>query len=281
MIKSAGHEFFISPEETPMNLHLSDKHVLITGGSKGIGLACAQAFLEEGARVTIVSRDAAHLQAARQSLQAGFAAARIHTVAANLRHAEDALAALDSAEAAWGPVDVLVNSAGAAKRTPAPELTPEAFADAMQAKYFTTIHMLTPCIQRMAARGKGAVVNVVGNGGKVASPIHLPGGAANAALMLVSAGMAAAYGAQGIRVNAVNPGLTLTDRLQEGMAADARLKGIGIDEAMAQAVAKIPLGRMAEPAEIANAVLFLASSQASYITGICMSMDGALNPIVV
>ncbi len=264
-----------------MDLHLRDKHILITGGSKGIGLACAQGFLAEGSRVTLVSRDAANLARAQQQLLAACPGARIHTVAANLRDAAAALAALDSAEIALGPVDVLVNSAGAAKRTPAAELTPEAFADAMQAKYFTTIHMLTPTLQRMAARGQGAVVNIVGNGGKVASPIHLPGGAANAALMLVSAGMAAAYGPQGIRVNAVNPGLTLTDRLHEGMAADARLKGIDTQEAMAQAVAKIPLGRMAEPEEIANAVLFLASSQASYVTGICMSMDGALNPIVV
>jgi NAD(P)-dependent dehydrogenase (short-subunit alcohol dehydrogenase family) len=281
VIKLAGFELSISSEKNTMDLHLSDKHILITGGSKGIGLACAQGFLAEGARVSLVSRDSAHLDAARAQLQATFPAERIHTVAANLRDASAALAALDSAEAAFGPVDVLVNSAGAAKRTPAPELTPEAFADAMQAKYFTTIHMITPCIQRMAARGQGAVVNVVGNGGKVASPIHLPGGAANAALMLVSAGFAAAYGAQGIRVNAVNPGLTLTGRLQEGMAADARLKGIETEEAMAQAVAKIPLGRMAEPEEIANAVLFLASPKASYVTGICMSMDGALNPIVV
>jgi NAD(P)-dependent dehydrogenase (short-subunit alcohol dehydrogenase family) len=264
-----------------MDLHLRDKHILISGGSKGIGLACAQAFLEEGARVTLVSRDSANLNAARQKLQLTFEADRICTVAADLRNASAALNALDSAEVTFGPVDVLVNSAGAAKRTPAPELTPEAFADAMQAKYFTYIHVITPTIQRMAARGQGAVINVVGNGGKVASPIHLPGGAANAALMLVSAGLAAAYGPQGIRVNAINPGLTRTDRLQEGMAADARLKGISTEEAIAQAVGKIPLGRMAEPEEVANAVLFLASSKASYITGICMSMDGALNPIVV
>jgi NAD(P)-dependent dehydrogenase (short-subunit alcohol dehydrogenase family) len=274
-------DILISAEQHTMDLHLRDKHILITGGSKGIGLACAQGFLAEGSRVTLVSRDAANLARAQQQLLAACPGARIHTVGANLRDAAAALAALDSAEIALGPVDVLVNSAGAAKRTPAAELTPEAFADAMQAKYFTTIHMLTPTLQRMAARGQGAVVNIVGNGGKVASPIHLPGGAANAALMLVSAGMAAAYGPQGIRVNAVNPGLTLTDRLHEGMAADARLKGIDTQEAMAQAVAKIPLGRMAEPEEIANAVLFLASSQASYVTGICMSMDGALNPIVV
>ena len=151
----------------------------------------------------------------------------------------------------------------------------------MQAKYFSYIHMIDSTIKRMAQRGKGNIVNVVGNGGKVASPVHLPGGAANAALMLASVGLANAYAPDGIRVNVVNPGLTLTDRMHEGFAVDARLKGISPDEVMAQSVARIPLGRMATPEEIANAVVFLASPKASYITGICMSMDGALSPIVV
>ena len=263
-----------------MELHLGDKHILITGGSKGIGLASAQAFLAEGARVTLVSRDAANLARARQQL-ADHDAQRIHTHAADLRDADAALAVLNAAEAALGPVDVLVNSAGAARRTPAPELTPQAWHDAMQAKYFSYIHMIDPVIKRMAQRGRGCIVNVVGNGGKVASPIHLPGGAANAALMLVTAGLAAAYAPQGIRVNAVNPGLTLTDRLQEGLAADARLQGIGTDEAMRRAVARIPLGRMAEPEEIARVVLFLASEAASYVTGVNMSLDGAATPLVL
>ena len=263
-----------------MDLHLRDKNILITGGSKGIGLACAEAFLSEGARVTLVSRDADNLQRARERL-AHHGQDRIHTHAADLRDASAAHRALDAAEATFGPVDVLVNSAGAAKRTPAPELTPQAWQDAMQAKYFSYIHMIDPTIKRMAQRGQGNIVNVVGNGGKVASPIHLPGGAANAALMLASAGLAAAYGPQGIRVNAVNPGATRTDRLQEGLAADARAQGIGADEAMQRAVARIPLGRMAEPEEIARTVLFLASDAASYVTGVCMTMDGAASPIVV
>ena len=82
-------------------------------------------------------------------------------------------------------------------------------------------------------------------------------------------------------MNAINLGLTRTDRLQEGMLADARLQGISFEEVMQRAVAKIPMGRMAEPEEIARVVLFLASDAASYVTGINMSMDGATTPIVV
>ena len=93
--------------------------------------------------------------------------------------------------------------------------------------------------------------------------------------------MVNAYAVQGIRVNAINPGLTLTDRLQEGMLADARLQGISAEDAMQRAVAKIPMGRLAEPEEIARVVVFLASDAASYVTGINMSMDGATTPIVV
>jgi NAD(P)-dependent dehydrogenase (short-subunit alcohol dehydrogenase family) len=264
-----------------MDLQLQGKHIFITGGSKGIGLACARGFLQEGARVSLVSRQVSHLEKAQGILQAEFPAAHVFTFAADLTQAQLALDALNAAENALGPVDVLVNSAGAAKRTPVDELTPQAWADAMQAKYFTYINIIDPTIKRMAQRRAGAVVNIVGNGGKVASPIHLPGGSANAALMLASVGLANAYGPHGVRVNAINPGLTLTDRLQEGFAADARMRGVSTEEVLNQSIAKLPLGRIAAPEEIANAAVFLASSKASYISGICMSMDGALNPIVV
>jgi len=99
--------------------------------------------------------------------------------------------------------------------------------------------------------------------------------------MLASSGLAAAYADKGVRVNAVNPGLTLTERLQEGMQAEARQQGISMEEALARAKATRPLSRIAEPNEIADAVVYLASSRASYITGAVVAMDGAVTPMVV
>ncbi len=265
-----------------MNLELESLHILITGGSKGIGLACARGFLAEGARVTLVSRTMETLLAAQAALTKEFGdASRINVVAADLRDALQAERAVEAIERDFGAVDVLVNSAGAAKRTPAAELTTDSWHDAMQAKFFTYIHVINPLIKKMGERGRGAVVNVIGSGGKVAAVTHLAGGAANAALMLASAGLAAAYASKGVRVNAVNPGLTLTERLQEGMQAEARQQGISMEEALTRAKATRPLGRIAEPSEIADAVVYLASNRASYITGAVLAIDGAVTPMVV
>ena len=264
-----------------MNLELTNLHVLITGGSKGIGLACAHGFIAEGARVTLVARTLETLQSAQRELQSVAPGATVNFVAADLRNATEAERMVDAVERDFGPVDVLVNSAGAAKRTPAAELTAASWHDAMQAKFFTYIHVINPLIKKMGERGRGAVVNVIGSGGKVAAVTHLAGGSANAALMLASAGFAAAYAGKGVRVNAVNPGLTLTERLHEGMQAEARQQGISMEEALTRAKATRPLGRIAEPSEIADAVVYLASNRASYITGAVVAMDGAVTPMVV
>jgi NAD(P)-dependent dehydrogenase (short-subunit alcohol dehydrogenase family) len=238
--------------------------------------------LAEGARVTLVSRTMQTLLAAQATLTREFGdTSRANVIAADLRDAAINKRAVETIERDFGPVDVLVNSAGAAKRTPAAELTAASWNDAMQAKFFTYIHVINPLIKKMGERGHGAVVNVIGAGGKVAAVTHLAGGAANAALMLATAGFAAAYAGKGVRVNAVNPDLALTERLQEGMQAEARHQGISIEDALTQARATRPLGRIAEPSEIGDAVVYLASNRASYITGAVVAMDGAVTPMVV
>ena len=254
-----------------MDLGLKDKAVLVTGASKGIGLACVAAFLREGARVAMVSRSQANLDAALAGL-AGLG--RPVTIAADLTRSDDAARAVDAAEAALGPLDVLVNSAGAAKRYAPEELEASAWHAAMDAKFFSYVHPLDLVVRRMGARGRGAIVNIIGIGGKVASPTHLPGGAANAALMLVTAGLAATYGPKGVRVNGINPGGTLTGRVQEGLAAEARMTGKSPDDLLAAQQARIPLRRLGTPEEVAEVALFLASDRASYVTGAIVPMDG-------
>lgn len=261
-----------------MNLGLTGKTVLITGGSKGIGLACARAFLEEGARVAIASRDEANLRAAARELASPDDA--LVTIVADLTRAEAAKAMVDEAERRLNCIDVLVNSAGAARRTLPDELTAQAWHAAMDAKYFTYIHTLDAVLPRMAARGRGAVVNIIGTGGKIATPYHLPGGAANSALMLATAGLAQVYGPKGVRITAINPAATLTGRVTEALKLEAKMRGLSEQEVLAQGQAKVPLGRYAAPEDIANLTLFLASDKASYVTGAIIPMDGGANPII-
>jgi NAD(P)-dependent dehydrogenase (short-subunit alcohol dehydrogenase family) len=258
-----------------MELGLSGKIVIVTGGSKGIGLACAKAFIGEGAKVGIISRSAANIERALAELPGAVGQA------ANLSDEAEALRALEALEAQLGPIDVLVNSAGAARRMPADELSPSAYRAALDAKFFSYVNVIDPVVKKMAARRRGVIVNVIGNGGKVASPMHIAGGSANAALMLVTAGLATAYAGKGVRIVAVNPGVTNTERVAEGLEAEARQSAISVEEARGRSTARIPMGRIARPEEIADTVVYLASERSSYVTGVTISMDGSAVPVVV
>ncbi len=125
--------------------------------------------------MAIIGRSEAHLAAARTALVADAPGADPFTVAADLSDAAQAAHAVDAAATALGGIDILVTSAGAARRTPPAELTPQSWRDAMDAKYFSYMHVIDPVIKRMAQASHGAIVNVVGMGGKVASPTHWPG----------------------------------------------------------------------------------------------------------
>jgi NAD(P)-dependent dehydrogenase (short-subunit alcohol dehydrogenase family) len=261
-----------------MDLKLADKVVIVTGASKGIGLACAEGFLREGAKVALVSRSRKNLDAALAQLPQS--AHKPLGIVADLTRADDAGQMVAEVVARLGPVDVLVNSAGAARRTAPDDLTAQAWHDAMDAKFFSYLHPIDIVVKQMAARGRGVIVNVIGMGGKVANPIHLPGGAANAALMLATAGLAAAYGPKGVRVNAISPGTTLTGRVQEGLAVEAKMTGMLESELLARQQAKIPLRRAGTPEEVAQVMLFLASDAASYVTGAIIPMDGGMAAVI-
>lgn len=262
-----------------MQLELAGRVVLVTGGSKGIGLACAEAFAEEGARVAIASRGPDHLAAAARLLVGK--GHRVETFPADLSAPGAAERLVADVEQRLGALDVLVTCAGAARRHAPEALDAAAWREGMDAKFFPTILAVQAALPGMVRRGRGAVVNVVGQGGKVASPTHLSGGAANAALMLASAGLASAHAARGVRVNVINPGFTLTDRVARASELEAERLGISPAEARQRMEERIPLGRFARPDEIAAVAVFLASDRASYLTGAVIPMDGGAAATVV
>jgi NAD(P)-dependent dehydrogenase (short-subunit alcohol dehydrogenase family) len=271
-----------------MDLGLKNKVVLITGGSKGIGLACARAFAVEGAKVAIVSRDPANLARAREQLASE--GLHVHLTRADLHESQGAADIVEEVTTAVGPIDILINSAGAARRYDPETLDAEAFRATMEAKYFPYIYPQQEVLRRMAERVKaakpgenaepGTIVNIIGMGGKVATDIHIAGGAANAALMLATVGLAHYYARYGIRINAINPGSTLTERVEEVVKMDAAQQGVNMAEALARSQANVPLGRFAKPEEIADVALFLASRRASYVTGAIVPMDGGSTPLI-
>jgi NAD(P)-dependent dehydrogenase (short-subunit alcohol dehydrogenase family) len=261
-----------------MDLGLTDSVVVVTGASKGIGFACAAAFAREGARVALVSRSQANLDAARARI--GDAKHAPVTFVADMIDAAATARMVDAVEAALGPIDVLVNSAGAAKRYAPDDLSAQAWHDAFDAKFFSYIHPLDIVVRRMAARGRGSIVNIIGAGGKTANPVHIPGGSANAALMLATAGLAVAHGPKGVRINAINPGGTLTDRVQQGLDVESKMTGVAAAEILERQQARIPLRRLGKPEEIAQVALFLASARASYVTGAIVPMDGGAGAVI-
>ena len=261
-----------------MDLKLDGRVVVVTGASKGIGYSCAEAFAVEGAKVALVSRSQANLDVALARLPRGGSAPL--AIAADMTSREGTEAMVARVENTLGDIDVLVNSAGAARRYAPDELDAQAWHDAMDAKFFSYIHPTDAVLKRMAPRGRGSIVNIIGAGGKVATPVHLPGGAANAALMLATVGLANAFGPRGIRINGINPGATMTGRVQEGLRAESRMTGLGEAELLSRNEARIPLKRYGTSEEIARVALFLASEQASYLTGAIIPMDGGASSVI-
>ena len=253
-----------------MDLNLKGKRVLVTGGSKGIGQACAKVFAEEGASVMIASRDGAALEAAAKDIQAK-TGAEVKWKAADLSKpgvAEDL--------AKWaGDLDILVNNAGAIPGGDLLKVDETTWRNAWDLKVFGYINLTRAVYAQMKAKKRGVVVNVLGNAGEKLNAAYIAGSTANAGLMAFTRALGGASHADGIRVLGVSPGPVETDRLLKLYKQMAEAK-LGDANRYRELYAGMAFDRPATSDEIAWTVVFGASDRSSYTTGIYITIDGGL-----
>ena len=256
-----------------MDLGLKDKVAAITGASKGIGYACAETLLREGAKVAICARTAETLEAAAERLRED-TGGEVLPVQADMGVREDARRFMQAVYDHFGRIDILINCAGSSPGGLLEDITEEQWFASMNLKFMGYVRAMTEAIPLMRKGGGGSIVNVVGNDGVKPIYFELTPSAANAADLAVNAALAEQYGPQGIRINAVNPGPVATDRwdgLEKQMAKD---KGITQEEAHKLALRSLPLGRICTAQEVANVAVFVASECASYMNGASITVDG-------
>ena len=256
-----------------MNLELTGKVVVVTGASRGIGRAVALGMADEGARVVAVARDKGALdkltvEARTRSKQDAVA------IGADLSQLSEVERVVDEARRACGRIDVLVNNAGAIRGGSFLDIPDAQWLQDWSLKLMGYIRMARAVFPIMKAQGGGRIVNVTGAAARNPTATYLTGGAANAALTNFTKGLADLGAECGILVTAVSPAATKTERWDQLMEQQAKASGKTVAEMRAAAEAPYKLGRIATPEDIADVVCFLASARASFINGICITVDG-------
>ncbi|MCW5745091.1 MAG: SDR family oxidoreductase [Alphaproteobacteria bacterium] len=251
-----------------MDLNIAGRTVLITGGSKGIGYACAEAFAAEGCHVHIASRSADNLAAARDRLRSRFnVPVEIHPVDLSVGDAARALVA------GCADADILVNNAGAIPRGDLLDMDEAKWRAAWELKVFGYINTTRAMLERMYARKRGVIINIIGLAGELPTYDYITGSMGNASLMQFTRAVGSKSVDQGVRVLAINPPATRTDRLETLMRSQAQ-KQFGDAERWRELTRHLPFGRPAEPSEIADLTVFLASDRSAYTSGVVFSVDG-------
>ena len=261
-----------------MDLGLRDRVCVVTGSTGGIGLAAARLLVSEGARVVVNGRDADRVDAARRESGAALG------VAADLSRPEAPGELLGRVASELGPVDCLVNNVGLAYQADFLAVADHEWDELWQVNVMSFVRAIRAVVPSMRERGAGVIVNVSSTAAKRPSAAMPHYSVTKAAVLSLSRLVADLYAKDGIRCNAVTPGPTATDAwLGAGGLADqqAERSGAEREEVLVSVGAGRPLGRLAEPDEIAAVIAFLCSDRASYVTGAAWSADGGTVPIIV
>jgi 3-oxoacyl-[acyl-carrier protein] reductase len=256
-----------------VELELKGKVALVTGASRGIGRAVAQALAREGAEVALCSRKAADLDAAAaRILQA--TGVKALCVPGDLSTLAGVDAAVAATRARYGRIDILINNAGAIRGGDFLNIPDQQWSEDWSLKLLGYIRMARAVFPLMQAQGGGRICNIVGAAARNPTPAYLTGGAANAALINFTKGLADLGAPSKILVNAVSPAATATERWDDMIKERSTATGRSVDDLNAEAAQAYALGRIATPEDIADLVTFLVSARASFVTGVCITVDG-------
>lgn len=251
-----------------MDLGLNGKKVVVTGASKGIGRAVAEAFAAEGARLVLASRDAKALRGVAQAIGGD-----AEIVVADLASDAGRAALFD----AHGDADILVNNAGAIPRGGINDVTMAAWRAGWELKVFGYIDLCQRFYPGMAARGQGVIVNIIGMGGRMCRPDYICGAAGNAALIAFTNALGAESQSHGVRVFGINPTRTMTDRTAALFRSRAKSE-LGDENRWQELIdtTSLPFRRLTDTGEVASMSAMLASARAGYLSGTVVDLDGGL-----
>lgn len=251
-----------------MNLELGGKRVVITGGSRGIGFACAQGFAREGCSLDLVSASQESLDKAVASLRGeGHADVTAHRADLSRREAVEALRPLVSG------CDILVNNAGAIPGGGLQQVDSQRWRDSWDLKVMGYVDLTRIALDAMMTRGSGVIVNVIGIAGAAPRHDYICGSTANAGLIAFTKAAGGYSTQKGVRVVGLNPGPTETDRLVNLYKSRAAAT-LGDESRWPELLSNLPFGRPARADEMADLVVYLASARASYLSGLVIDADG-------
>lgn len=249
-----------------MELNLNGKRALITGGSRGIGLACARALAKEGVHLAIAARDVANLKDVTKELRAGHDI-DVTSHSCDLARTEHQSALIDVV----GDIDILINNAGAIPSGTIGSVAEKEWRAAWDLKVFGYINLCRLVLPQMTERKAGVIVNIIGAAADRPSADYVAGAAGNSALVGLTKALGASSLQDGVRVLGINPGLTLTDRM-ETMLRDSAERTLGNPELWRELIPTNPAPATVE--QIADVAVFLASDRAGHVSGTTLTVDG-------
>lgn len=256
-----------------MEFGLEGKVAIVAAGSKGLGLASAEALAREGANVTIFSRNQSSLDQAAARLRA-LDGGEVLTCVADLRRLADLDSVVDTTVKQFGGVDILVNNSGGPPLGPFAQISEEQWQDALQTEVISVVHLCKLVIPHMRQRGGGRIINITTVGVKKPQPGLVLSDATRHCVTGLALNLAVELSKDNILVNTVCPGPIMTERMEEAIQSRADLEEISISEAERYWLNLIPLNRFGKPSDLGDLVAFLASERGEFITGTVTQVDG-------